>query len=175
MDGRDDFVQTVKARKDLQNDSLTCRASFVSRENVVSLFEQLGVPKEFDLLSLDVDQNTYYLWESLRGFKPRVVIVEYNAAIPPEVDWKVQYGAGRAWDGTQNFGASLKAYEKLGLKLGYYLVGCEFTGTNAFFVREDLATDQFIGPFTAENHFEPPRYGYIRWRGHRRTSILDKS
>jgi hypothetical protein len=30
---------------------------------------------------------------------------------------------------------------------------------NAFFVREDLCEDHFAQPFTAENHYGPPRYG----------------
>ncbi len=55
------------------------------------------------------------------------------------------------------FGASLKAYEQLGGKLGYKLVGCDFHGNNAFFVRDDLAGEHFAAPFTAENHYEPTR------------------
>ena len=68
------------------------------------------------------------------------------------------------WDGTQAFGASLKAYEMLGRRYGYSLVGCDLTGINAFFVRDDLIGNHFAAPFTAENHYEPPRYGMsCRW------------
>jgi hypothetical protein len=79
----------------------------------------------------------------------------------------------RAWDGTQNFGASLKALEKLGARLGYGLVGCDFTGVNAFFVRDDLLADKFAAPYTAENHYEPPCYHYLHRRGHPR-AVLDR-
>ena len=158
----------------MQDDCLTPFVAFIKKENVVEIFKQLGVPVEVDLLSLDVDQNTYYVWESLGEFKPRVVLIEYNASIPPEIDWKVEYSANRMWDGSQNFGASLKAYERLGSKLGYTLVGCDFTGTNAFFVRNDLVLNKFAAPFTSENHFEAPRYGYVRWRGYRKNTILDR-
>jgi hypothetical protein len=147
--------------------------SFVEKENITALFTQIGVPKDFDLLSLDIDQNTFYIWEALHEFVPRVVVIEYNATIPPDIDWKVQYVANRIWDGTQNFSASLKALEKLGSHLGYSLVGCDFNGVNAFFVRDDLIADRFADPFTAENHYEPPRYQYIHRRGHART-ILDR-
>jgi hypothetical protein len=115
------------------------------------------VPETFDFLSLDVDQNTYYVWEGLAAFRPRVAVIEYNAAIPPAVDWKVRYAPGRAWNGSPNFGASLKALERLGARMGYCLVGCDFNGVNAFFVRSDLADGNFLAPFTAENHYEPPR------------------
>jgi len=173
IDGSDAFLRAINARRDLQNGCLTSRVFFVDKENIAGCFEQLGVPRDFDLLSLDVDQNTFYIWEALREFAPRVVVVEYNAAIPPDIDWKVRYVANRTWDGTQNFGASLKAFETLGSQLGYSLVGCDFNGVNAFFVRNDLVADKFAEPFTAENHYEPPRYAHAHRRVLART-ILDR-
>jgi hypothetical protein len=174
IDGDDHFLSTLASRKDLKDAPLSTRISFVNRENIVELFKDMNIPVEIDLLSLDIDQNTYYIWEALHEFKPRLVVIEYNANIPPEIDWKVQYDGNRIWDGTQNFGASLKAYELLGRQLGYSLVGCDFAGTNAFFVRNDLVSpDRFVEPFTAENHFEYPRYGFVRWNGARRMTILD--
>ena len=55
-------------------------------------------------------------------------------------------------------GASLSAMTQLGSEKGYALVGCDIIGANAFFVREDLAKGQFAEPFTAVNHYQPPRY-----------------
>ena len=174
IDGGSGFLQVLENREDLQDDCLKYLVAFVSRENIVALFEQLGVPREIDLLSLDIDQNTYYAWEGLRSFRPRVVVVEYNAAIPPDVNWKVHYGSNRTWNGTQNFGASLKAFEMLGRELGYSLVGCDFVGCNAFFVRDDLLAGKFAEPFTSENHYEPPRYPMFHRRCHPPT-ILDRT
>ena len=53
--------------------------------------------------------------------------------------------------------ASLAAFERLGRERGYALVGCDFTGTNAFFVRADLAEGKFLAPFDAATHYEPSR------------------
>jgi hypothetical protein len=174
IDGDNAFLRTLETREDIPKDCLKHFVGFVSKENIAALFEQLGVPKEFDLLSLDIDQNTYYAWEGLSSFRPRVVVVEYNAAIPPDVDWKVRYSANRAWDGTQNFGASLKAFELLGRRFGYSLVGCEFFGVNAFFVRDDLLAGKFVEPFTSENHHEPPRYAIVHRRCHP-PGVLDRT
>ena len=42
---------------------------------------------------------------------------------------------------------------------GYSLVGCNLLGCNAFFVRTDLVSSTlFCTRFTAERHYEPPRY-----------------
>jgi hypothetical protein len=48
--------------------------------------------------------------------------------------------------------------EEIGREMGYALVGCGMAGVNAFFVREDLVGDKFCAPFTARNHYEPPRH-----------------
>ena len=138
----------------------------VEPENARALLADLGVPQEFDLLSIDIDHNTYYLWQALGHLKPRVVVVEYNSCVPAHVDWKVNYDGAVGWSGTQNFGASLKALERLGRDLGYSLVGCDPMGCNAFFVRNDLTGDHFAMPFVAENHFEAARFPFIHRLGH---------
>jgi hypothetical protein len=158
IDGNDRFVD--KAKKRGLDAHIGLLRAFVSRENIVSLLQQLKVPAEFDLLSLDVDCNTYYLWETLTAYRPRVAVIEYNASLPPDLEWKVKYDPAAVWDGSLNFGASLKSYELLGARLGYKLVGCDFHGNNAFFVRDDLVSDKFAGPFTAENHFQPARFAF---------------
>ncbi|HEU4725264.1 MAG TPA: hypothetical protein VFU59_08190 [Candidatus Eisenbacteria bacterium] len=171
IDSAADFQQTL-ARHGVGPDRVRTAVAFVTRENVASTLASLGVPTAFDLLSIDIDQNTYYVWEALHEYRPRVVVIEYNAALPPDLDWKVGYDPQRVWDGSQNFGASLKALELLGSRLGYSLVGCDLAGTNAFFVRADLVGERFAPPYTAENHHEPVRYALLHRRGHRR-SLLD--
>lgn len=108
IDANDAFLSILNHRKDLQDEHLKWSISFVNKENIVAIFENLNIPKEFDLFSLDVDQNTYYIWQALHNYRPRVIVVEYNSAIPPDINWKVEYDSERVWDGTQNFGASLK-------------------------------------------------------------------
>src|SRR6266446_705823 len=93
---------------------LKVRQTFVSAKNIPGLLRDLGVPAEIDLLSLDIDLNTYYIWTALKEFRPRVVVVEYNAGFPPDQAWIHPYEPDEVWDGTQAFGASLKAYELLG-------------------------------------------------------------
>lgn len=173
IDGEDRFLTSLKNRGDLQNECLKYKIAFAKKENISVLFEHLGVPNEFDLLSLDIDQNTYYIWEGLHVFRPRVVVVEYNSAIPPSIDWKAHYCPNRIWNGSQNFGASLKAFENLGRRLGYSLVGCDFVGANAFFIRDDLIANKFLEPFDSENHYEPPRYSLCHRRSHP-SEIIDR-
>lgn len=172
FDGNDQFLKTIERREDVKKLVRGCQA-LVTKENVADLLDRSGVPVEFDLLSIDVDQNTYHIWDGLGRFRPRVVVVEYNASLPPDLEWVVHYSPKRVWDGSVNFGASLKALEMLGQRKGYVLVSCDFTGVNAFFVRSDLVREgRFCAPYTAENHYEPPRYRAAIRRGHP-PAILD--
>jgi hypothetical protein len=158
----------ARLRRPLSEGRLKFRRAFVTAENVVSLFSELEVPVQFDLLSLDIDRNTYHVWKALSRFQPRVVAVEYNSTFPADVEWIAEYAPERGWNNTMYFGASLKAYERLGAAFGYALVGCDFSGTNAFFVRNTEKLELFAEPFTAENHYEPPRYWSTRREAHAR-------
>jgi hypothetical protein len=143
--------------------------AFITVENIESLFDKSDVPIELDMLSIDIDGNDYYIWEAINKYKPRVLIAEYNAVIRPNIPWIVKYKADAVWNGTMHFNASLKSWELLSAKKGYTLVGCNFSGSNAFFVREDLIGDKFESPYTAENHFEPARFHLQKRDGHRRS------
>lgn len=54
--------------------------------------------------------------ESHSKYRPRVVIVEYNAVYRPGCEFVVDYDASAMWDGSSNTGASLESFCKLGKK-----------------------------------------------------------
>ena len=131
---------------------------FVTAPKIDSALRRLA-PAEVDLLSIDLDGNDYYILEAIRSIRSRVIVAEYNAKFPPDVRWVMEYNEAHSWDSTDYFGSSLKALETLLSERGYALVGCNLLGSNAFFVRRELAADPpFCSPFTAQNHYEPPRY-----------------
>ena len=153
----------------IQRGNLKFLGDRVTAENIGPLFERFGVPEEFDVLSIDIDSNDYQVWNALRRYRPRLVVIEYNPFFPSSANWVRPYDANRAWEPmAMEFGASLKAFETLGRELGYSLVGCDITGSDAFFVRSDLVGDKFCQPFTTENHFEPMRYHLIQPWGYKR-------
>jgi hypothetical protein len=170
VDGDGSAMQKIRKTfwKPLAENRLTIRQALITAENVAGILNELNVPTEFDLLSLDIDRNTWFAWEGLKKYRPRVAVLEYNSTWPAGVDWKVQYEPSLVYNTTMYMGASLKALERLGAEMGYVLVGCELSGINAFFVRQDLVGDKFCAPFTAENHYEPPRYFLVRRDGHPR-------
>lgn len=152
----------------ISNGKLQIQNETVTRDNIEKIFSSAGVPKEFDMLSIDIDGNDYWIWSSIENYSPRVVVIEYNSHLGPDLKWVMKYNHDSDNKTTSYYGASLKSFELLGVQKGYVLVGCNFTGCNAFFVRKDLAGNKFKGPFTSENFFEPPRFFLYRTNGHPR-------
>ena len=169
IDGSSERVDYIgeKFQFALHSDQLSVRHAFVNAENIENLLQELEVPDEFDVLSIDIDGNDYWEWQAIRAYRPRVVVIEYNAIFPPPDRLVMKYRADSIYDRTSYYGASLKSLELLGAEKDYCLVTCNFAGVNAFFVRKDLVENKFCEPFTAENHFERPRYYLHRWIGHR--------
>ena len=114
--------------------------------------------QEIDLLSIDIGVHTYHTLEKINSVNPRVIVTEYNAKFGPSMSWKTKYDMESNWDGSDNYGASLKCFELMMAKRKYKLVGCNITGVNAFFVREDLLNDKFENEFSSEYHFNEGKY-----------------
>ena len=131
----------------------------VTADNIQQLFQKYQVPKQFDLLSIDIDFNDYWVWKSIVDYVPRVVVIEFNAAISPNESRVVAYDPEAHWDGTNYFGASLLALQKLGLEKGYTLVGCDDKGVNAFFCQSDLVKE--FKTRDIQQLYRPPKYGEI--------------
>ena len=117
---------------------VTCLNLFVSRENIAAALKAAGVPRKFDLLSLDIDGNDYYVWEALREYDPSVVVLEYNSTFGPRASKTIEYNPEHIWQKDRYYGASLTALQKLGRRLGYALIGTDRRGVNSFFIRRDL-------------------------------------
>ncbi len=156
-------VQKLRERWAARSD-ITVREAFVTAENIAGLLADSGVPNEFDLLSIDVDGNDYWVWKALASYRPRAVVIEYNAAYPPPRRWIMSYDPKHNWDKTTHFGASLSAYQELGSRLGYALLGTDRHGLNAFFLRRDLLPGSGFREVSAEEGYHPPRYGILGLR-----------
>ena len=136
-----------------------CLQQVITSANIEGLLAEQEVPRDFDLLSIDIDGNDYWVWAAIRDWRPRVVVIEYNACYPPPRRWVMRQNPDHRWDGTTYYGASLASLAALGEEKGYTLVGTDSNGVNAFFVRDDLAgPPRFLDPVTLY-HYSPPRYG----------------
>ncbi|WP_147438891.1 hypothetical protein [Roseovarius spongiae] len=120
--------------RNIPSDDVVKVCQFVHFEGENSLDAILGrtdIPEDFDLLSVDVDGCDYHIWDSLKRFRPKIVVVELNPSIPVEVayiqprDFSVKHGNG------------VRALDDLAKDKGYTTVAV--TLTNLIAVRDDLA------------------------------------
>lgn len=120
---------------------------WVTVSNVNSLMRDAGLEGEIDVLSLDLDGVDYWIWKEITQVSPRIVVLEYYDLWGSERSVTVPYSDqfNAVWfEGYPGYaGASLPAYVKLGRQKGYRLVGCNYLGYNAFFVRNDVGADIF--------------------------------
>lgn len=104
--------------------------SFEGSDSLDAIFAKTSMPKTFDLFSLDIDGNEYHLWDSLRDYRPRVMVVEFNPTIPNDVAFV------QPRDMSVYQGSSLRSFVELGKQKGYELVAAN--EINAFFVLKEL-------------------------------------
>jgi len=140
--------------EEVSNPNCPVHQEFITAENINDLFGKHQVPAEFDLLSIDIDGNDFWVWKQITS-RPRVVVIEYNGTIPPSERRTIAYDSAFRWSGTDYIGASLLALKELGQRKGYTLVYCERTGTNAFFVADELLPEGFEPPRIEEIYRVP--------------------
>lgn len=113
--------------------------TMVTPENIEATLRRGEVPQEFDLLSIDIDGNDYWIWKAIEHYSPRVVIIEYNSSLEPNSKLVQPYSSQPSSGFSTNFGASSAALRSLAEEKGYFIVHAELCGVNLFAVRNDLA------------------------------------
>lgn len=92
------------------------------------ILDDENAPIDLDVCSIDIDSHDLDVWASLRRYRPKVVVIETNAAIPPGV---IQWHD----DAFGRLGNSFSAALAVARYKGYTLV-CHTL--NAFFVADEL-------------------------------------
>lgn len=162
-----DYVEVYKNlfATSVEKGDLVVSQNMISSKNINDVITELKVPAELDLISIDIDGNDYYVWQALTVIKPRVVVIEYNAAYPPGMHF-LQDESVASWNGSNFFGASLHTLNELAKKKGYTLVCCDLIGGNAFFVRDDLVQSKFEHAGDVEKIWQTPKYYLYYFGGH---------
>lgn len=107
----------------------------INGENSIdSILETTNIKRDFDILSIDVDNIDYHIWYSLTNYTPKIVIIEINPFFKPGIEY--------INDGSQ-FSSSFTSTINLGILKGYTLV-C--MNGNLIFVRNDLITFEVPTP-----------------------------
>ena len=121
------------ARKYANSASIVTICAMVGWEGPNTLDRLLSatpIPRDFDLLSIDIDGNDFHVWKALEFYRPKIVVVEFNPTIANGVEFV------QAPIVSLRHGSSISSLSKLAVRKGYALVAT--TEYNAFFALEEL-------------------------------------
>ncbi|CAH0997062.1 hypothetical protein EMA8858_03199 [Emticicia aquatica] len=103
--------------------------NFTGKNSLDNILQSTPIPIDFDILSIDIDGNDYHIWDSLKIFMPKVVIIEFNPTIPSDIAFVQERNID------VSHGSSLLSLNILGISKGYELIGT--TLCNAIFVKKE--------------------------------------
>lgn len=133
--------QSARARRNVVRYSIgsECISMFVTLASVEAILCKVA-HSDPDVFSLDIDGNDYHIANAMfgRGFRPRIVTVEYNSAFGPERSiaskYRDDFRRVTAHPSQLYYGVSVSAWKTFFARQGYRFVTVDSKGVNAFFV-----------------------------------------
>jgi len=139
MDGSRENIDTVRKSSMYWRYKLSAHQHFIDKDNVKSLLAQSGF-KKIELLHIDLDGNDYWILDALdlSDLGPDILILEYNSTFGKEraitIPYEPNFNRMNAHYSGKYFGASLPALNNIAESKGYYFIGCNSAGNNAYFL-----------------------------------------
>lgn len=155
FDGNEDNITQGKAFFDMLMTRIihpNLISAWITKSNINDLIKGNLVAGEIDLFSLDIDGNDYWLLKSLEVITPRVIILESQMFLGPDLECTVPYsddfvcGVGE-FEGSKarmHMGASVRAFKTLCEEKGYRLVGkIGIFSPNIIFMKNGVGEEYF--------------------------------
>jgi hypothetical protein len=142
IDGNKSDIDYLKQDQIYWAHNIKAENAFISKKNIESILTDSGIDPDIGMLSIDIDGNDYWIWDSIESFYPRIVICEYNSIFGPFAKVTTCYRDDFTRYSEHHsgvlYGASISALDDLAKGKGYSLVAGNTAGNNIFFVRNDL-------------------------------------
>ena len=132
------FVKLARAYKYFP-DVFACR-NRATPDNIVPLLQSYETPRDFAVLSLDIDGNDYWVLRALLSeFRPQLIVTEINEKIPPPIRFVIKYSPDFQLR-HHFFGYSMAVLADLCEEFGYVILELEYN--NAFLAPKELAGER---------------------------------
>lgn len=144
LDGSPQNIETIRNSPIYWRHDLTATCAFIDRDNIGSLLAASGFGR-VGVLHIDLDGNDYWICERIdfEKLKTDILILEYNAVFGAEREISIPYDATfdrfKAHPSCLYWGASLPAFAALADQRGFFFVGTNAAGNNAYFVNKEHA------------------------------------
>jgi hypothetical protein len=141
IDGSATYMESVRNSEIYWRNDLTAVDAWIDKDNINKLFTGAGFQGDIGVLSIDIDGNDYWVWEAIDSVNPVIGVVEWNSVFGSRhavtVPYDPSFDRATAHHSCLFWGASMAAFELLGVRKGYTLLGSNQVGNNIFFVRKD--------------------------------------
>lgn len=160
--------QSARARRNVARYSIgsECVSMFVTLGVVDAIMSKLAF-MDPDVFSLDIDGNDYHIANALfeRGFRPKIVSVEYNSAFGPDRSvtsvYRDDFRRTTAHPSGLYYGVSIAAWKNFFGSRGYQFITVDANGVNAFFVDPiTIGRDSFLSEINNKRQFAENRYQF---------------
>ncbi len=145
IDGSIDHVNTIKKSDLYWQHELTAACHFITKENINQIIQENEFANKIGLLHIDIDGNDYHIWKAIQIISPTLVIMEYNSIFGSEKPYTIPYQANfernKAHYSQLYGGSSLRSLCDLADEKGYYFIGSNSAGNNAYFVKQGKEKD----------------------------------
>lgn len=160
IDGSSDNINEIIRDEIYFKHDLKAVHSFITKDNINSILKDNKFDGEIGILSVDIDGNDYWVLKEINVVNPVIIIVEYNSMFGPEaqisIPYKEDFVRTIAHYSNLYYGASLAAFSNLLDTLGYSFIGCNSSGNNAYFIRNDKA--DFLKTINEDDRFVKSKF-----------------
>ena len=140
--------------------------NFEGEDTLDNLLSTIPIPLYFDLLSSDIDGNDWHVWDSVKRYSPKVVVIEFNPTIPSDVEFVQPKNLAI------NQGTSLLYIVNNAKEKGYELINT--TSCNAFFIQKKLFPLLNIDDNSIQNLWKTEKPAPRLFQLYDGTLVLDK-
>ena len=121
------------------NPLITAFQSHVTPDNIKTSFSTNNVPKDIDILKLDIDGYDLAVLKSIldEDYRPKIIMSEFNEKIPPQIHFDTFFSEDYVWDTSHFYGYSLLAGKDLE-KYGYYIASL-YDKNNILYIHKDYS------------------------------------
>ncbi len=141
FDGSAHNIQIIKNSYYYWKHEIEAYQHFVDKENINKFLKNHTNSKNIGILSIDIDGNDYWIWDSINVIEPIIVIVEYNSIFGEKHSLTVPYDKDFVRENkhysNKYYGASLNALKKLADKKGYDFLFTNSARNNSYFIKKN--------------------------------------
>lgn len=143
MDGSSSHIQDIRSQSIYWQHDIIAVHHFIDCANINEIIATNGFIGEVGILSIDIDGNDYWIWDSINVISPVIVVCEYNAVLGNKHAISIPYDPAfmrkNAHHSRMYYGASIAALIHLADQKGYRFLGTNAHGSSGFFIRNDHA------------------------------------